>query len=323
MTIDLEHWNSNMLPTDRAGFDVDAYLSLAPRIEDYNLRQKLEEWCDTGIVIFEQCVSNGLINLFLNDIEYLNEHRSEFSVEVEHRGARYPIKNCPVSPLSDTGIKFNCLENISLAARHLSLTRIVCSFLMHVFQDSPAVLQSLTFWRGSEQAAHLDYPWVREQTKLPHLAATWIPLEDIHEDSGPLAYYPGSHKCGVIDPFDWGGGSLVQEPDSERNPGDFVDYLAQRIQKLRLTKQVFLPKRGDALIWHGSVLHEGTAVRDRSRTRRSYVTHYTSLGAYPELHLFPKAFETKRFTALHGGYVFDHPWVTDERQLPSWQALNG
>ena len=178
--------------------------------------------------------------------------------------------------------------------------------------------RQLTFWRGSEQPAHLDYPWVRIQTKLPHLAASWIPLEDIHADAGPLAYYPGSHKHNLIPPFDWGGGGVVQEGDSDKTADDFAKYLNEQIENLNLRKEIFLPKRGDALIWHGSVLHEGTRVNDRTRTRRSYVTHYTSLGAYPKEFQLPDAFVNGSFTALNGGYVFDHPWINDARELPSW-----
>jgi len=319
MAIDIEHWNSNILFTDRADFDVDAYVARAPRPEEFNLREKLEQWRDVGIVVFESAVPESAINAFLSDIDYLKSHKDRFDLEIEVRGGRFRLADVAPDALSDTGVKYNCLENISLAARELSLNQFVCAFLRHVFQDDPVVIQSLTFWRGSEQSPHLDYPWVRTQTKLPHLAASWIPLEDIHPDSGPLAYYPGSHKHNVIPPFDWGAGSVVQESDSVKTPDDFTDYLREQIDKLNLRKEVFLPKRGDVLIWHGNVLHEGTRVNDRARTRRSYVTHYTSLGAYPNAFQMPDAFAKQAFTAANGGYVFDHPWINDARELPSWR----
>ncbi len=322
MKIDLEHWRNNLPMTDRLGFNLEEYVKRAPTVRDFNLREKLEQWCDSGIVVFESCVDRDLIEIFLGDIGYLNSHRDRFDLEVEHKGTRHKLSELPVEPLSDTGIKFNCLENVSLAARHLSLSRAPCEFLQHVFQDAPAVIQSLTFWRGSEQLAHLDYPWVCVQTKLPYLAASWIPLEDIHADAGPLAYYPGSHKSGIIPPFDWGRGSLIMEKDSVRTVTDFTNYLAEQVEKLNLKKETFLPKRGDVLIWHGSVLHEGTAVKDKLRTRRSYVTHYTSLSAYPSDHRYSDASAAKRFTSINGGYVFDHPWVTDARELPSWRSLS-
>ncbi len=321
MPLDRHHWNANLLLVDRHDFDVEAYVRRVPSVRDYNLREKLQQWRDDGIVVFESCVDGQLIERFLEDILYLDRHPSDFDLEVEFRGARHRLREMTVSPLSDIGIKFNCLENLSLAARHLSLNRLVCGFLQHVFQDAPAVLQSLTFWRGSEQWVHVDYPYVRTQTRLPHLAASWIPLEDIHPDAGPLGYYPGSHRHGLIAPFDWGGGSIVLEADSARTPTQFSAYLTEQISRLGLKRQEFLPRCGDVLVWHGNVLHEGTRVNDKTRTRRSYVTHYTSLGAYPKDHMRPTALQTGAYTTLNGGYVFDHPWVTDARQLPSWTRL--
>jgi phytanoyl-CoA hydroxylase len=239
--IDAGHWHANPLPTDTASFDIAHYLKHSPKVEDYDLRRKFEEWRETGIVVFENAVPDELISSFLADIEYLCAHPSEFELEVEHKGARYRLKNFPVPPLSDSGIKFNCLETVSLAARRLSLNRFTCDFLSHVFLDHPAVIQSLTFWRGSQQPAHLDYPWVIVQAKLAHLAASWVALEDVHEDSGPLIYYPGSHKAGVIAPFDWGGGSVVQTAESTKTADDFTVYLAGEAERLSLRPQFFCP----------------------------------------------------------------------------------
>lgn len=317
--IDLNHFLSTAMPADRPGFDLDAYMARAAIPNDYNLREKIEEWRENGVVIFENAVDAGAVERLLADIDYLCRRPNEFDLEIEWHGARHRLNAIDFNPLSDTGVKFNCLENISLAARELSLNRFVCNFLSHIFQDTPVVLQSLTFWKGSNQPAHTDYPYVRTQTKLSHLAASWIPLEDVHPDAGPLAYYPGSHRPGVIEPLDWGGGSVVLEPDSERNPADLAPHLHAQMDKAGLKPQIFLPKKGDILVWHGWVVHEGTKTRNPALTRKSYVTHYTSLGAYPKEHMYPDALEKRRFTALNGGYVFDHPWVNDRRALPSWR----
>ena len=65
------------------------------------------------------------------------------------------------------------------------------------------LLQTIASHKGSQQAAHSDsihmttYP-------LGYLAAAWIAFEDIHEDSGPLEYYPGSHKLPYIFSHDLG-----------------------------------------------------------------------------------------------------------------------
>src|SRR5262245_56671516 len=105
MKVDLEHWNSNVLSTDRGDFDIDEYLKRCSP-EDFNLREKLEEWRDVGVVVFESCIDISLISSLLEDIVYLDRHQKEFDLEVEHKGARYRLKDLPVPPLSDTGIKF-------------------------------------------------------------------------------------------------------------------------------------------------------------------------------------------------------------------------
>ncbi len=304
---------------DRVGFDLDAYLAKAPSPMDFDLRHQIESWMDTGIATFEGVVSFDELDDFLGDIESLCGNPGAFDLEIESRGQRHRLAEIDFNPLSDTGVKFNCLENISKAARQLSLNKFVCEFLAHVFQASPVVLQSLTFWRGSNQPVHTDYPYVRTQSKLSHLAASWVPLEDIHPDAGPLAYYPGSHKPERVRPFDWGDGSVVLEPDSQRSAAELAPYLQQQLNLSGLKPSVFLPKKGDVLIWHGWLAHEGTKTRNPDLTRKSYVTHYTSLDAYPKAHMYPDAFATQRLTHLNGGYVFDKPWVNDAKALPSWR----
>jgi ectoine hydroxylase-related dioxygenase (phytanoyl-CoA dioxygenase family) len=69
--------------------------------------------------------------------------------------------------------------------------------LCHVFGDPPVALQSLTFFKGSQQSVHIDYPYVRIQKEIAKLAASWIPLEDVYRDSGPLAYCPVSYKIAI------------------------------------------------------------------------------------------------------------------------------
>lgn len=305
---------------DRPEFNLDKYVSSVASPQDYDLRTKIEEWMEHGIVVFEGAVDTDLIDQLTDDIGQICSSPNDYDLEIEYRGGRYQLPEIDFDPLSDTGVKFNCLENVSLAARKLSLNHFVCSFLGHVFQDAPVALQSLTFWKGSNQPAHTDYPYVRTQTQISQLAASWIPLEDIHEDAGPLAYYPGSHQCGRIKPFDWGNGSVVSEPDSTRQPHELAPYLQEQITRESLEPTVFLPKKGDVLVWHGWVIHEGTAVRNPDLTRKSYVTHYTSMQAYPEAHKFPDAAESSRFTELNGGYVFDKPWLKSNRSLPSWTS---
>jgi len=233
------------------------------------------------------------------------------------------IRDCSTETLQERDrLKFNHIHCASLAACHLSLSRCVTSFLAHIFQSPPCLLQSLTFNKGSQQPIHLDYPYVKSQKYLSRMAASWIPLEDVHPDAGPLAYYCGSQKPEILPFFDWGGGDITMTPAATRTPMEFAYHLMDEMRRLQIEPKVFLPKRGDVLIWHAYLAHEGLPIKDQSRTRRSYVSHYAPLDSYPVGHMKPNAIEEGHCVSLNGGYVFDYPWYKSPTKLPSHGVLN-
>ena len=186
--------------------DVRAYVDQLSSRSGFDLASALERWRDDGLVIFEGVVDTQLVDALVADVEYLRRNFRDFALDVELQGDQGDIKRLSQEDLESPGLKFNSIHSISMAAARLSLTREVVEFLSHVFQGPPCALQSLTFYRGSQQPIHVDYPYVRCQSPLSHLAASWIPLEDVHPDAGPLAYYPGSHRIEVSGMFDWGDG---------------------------------------------------------------------------------------------------------------------
>ena len=139
------------------------------------------------------------------------------------------------------------MYSYSVAARRLSLHPSITGFLSHLFQDKAVVLQSLTFWRSSEQAQHADYAYVPAHIRS-QLAATWIALEDIQPDSGPLCYFPGSH---IARKFDWGNG-IIRMPESTKDDGHFAEHLHDQAQLHGNELQTFCPRKGDVLFWHGA-----------------------------------------------------------------------
>ena len=64
-------------------------------------------------------------------------------------------------------------------------------------EREPAPFQTITSHKGSQQQEHSDsihmttYP-------IGYLTAAWVAFEDIHPDSGPLVYYPKSHRLPYI-----------------------------------------------------------------------------------------------------------------------------
>jgi len=313
-------WEATRPWIDLPGADIDAFISRLPETFDFDIGAKLRQWHEHGIVVFERAASHAVIDEYLKDLEHLRAYHTDYELTVESAGVSKPIQQFTRTELDDDRIKFNLVHSISRAACRLSLTREVCQFLRCVFDSPPCVLQSLTFFRGSQQPIHIDYPYVREQMKLAHLAASWVALEDIDPAAGPLAYYPGSHRSDVMGYFDWGNGSILMEPDSTRTPGEFARYLDDRVRQAKIEPNVFCPRKGDVLIWHGALAHGGTPIVRPELTRKAYVTHYTSLDAYPPMHMRPNALKTGDYYAENGGYAFHLPWLKSTARLPSWTA---
>jgi ectoine hydroxylase-related dioxygenase (phytanoyl-CoA dioxygenase family) len=323
MPLTAQDWYKNRPWIDEPDADIDGYCRKLARPEDYDLKAKLEYWQEHGVVIFENAIDTDLIDLLQEDLDALVANPKDHEIFVEIAGRQRPANECDAETLrNESRIKFCNVQCASLAAAHLSLSKCVTSFLGHIFQSPPCLLQSLLFHKGSQQPIHLDYPYVRTQKHLARMAASWIPLEDVHADSGPLEYFCGSQKPEIMPFFDWGGGNIVMDPDAQREPMEFSNYLTDQMKRLAIEPKVFLPKRGDVLIWHAYLAHAGTEIRNPALTRRSYVSHYAPLDAYPDLHMKPKAIEKGHCVARNGGYVFDLPWYNGKVKLPSHNALS-
>ncbi|OWK40249.1 phytanoyl-CoA dioxygenase family protein [Fimbriiglobus ruber] len=303
---DLDFQEDRVPWIDRPDADVAEYVRSVPvaqRPREYDLAEKLEFFRQNGYVVFERLIDPHLIDLFLSDVDTVIREPDKYPVLVACDGRH---QNVPVGTLSREELtgkihyRMNDIHNMSTAGKKISLTRGLVQFLEHAFQDKAVAMQSLTFRYGSEQGVHQDFAYV-VSSNPSHLAASWIALEDTSPDSGPLGYYPGSHR---IPKFDFGNG-LFYDKDSTHGPKEFGQYLKAECEKHGLKKETFVPKKGDVLIWHAALAHEGTMARDRSLTRLSYVTHYSSASHYVcdvrAPHIEPVVYQH------NGGLVFGHP----------------
>jgi hypothetical protein len=315
MEINQNIWLESAPWIDSQSADIDQFLRAKNLRDDSNLYENLIEWRNRGFVLFKDVIPFDFIEALEFDLEYLIRNYMDFDLLAEVRAVIKPISEFSPFEIADSNVKFNSIHANSKAAIMLSLNRSICQFLTCIFNAPPTVLQSLTFLKGSQQPIHIDYPYVRTQKKIAHLAASWIALEDIDPNSGPLIYYPGSHKIEVSGFYDWGHGSILMEKDSKREPIDFSKYLEKRVTLFGIEPEIFCPKKGDVLIWHGNLMHAGSAVKDQKLTRKSYVTHYTSLEAYPESFRLPG---NSNMVLENGGYCFEYPWTIGSKKLPSW-----
>ena len=138
--------------------------------------------------------------------------------------------------------------------------------------------QTIMGHKGSEQHAHSDaihmttYP-------LGYLAAAWIAFEEIAEDSGPVVYYPGSHRLPYVFSHDVG---ITAEEFRETGYLPYMERYEPRIAALiaehGLEPRTFAARKGDVLLWHANILHGGSPRARAGSSRRALVCHYFARG---------------------------------------------
>jgi ectoine hydroxylase-related dioxygenase (phytanoyl-CoA dioxygenase family) len=196
-------------------------------------------------------------------------------------------------------------------SRRVALTPRIVAATAELMGDDPLLMGSLTFEVGTQQDAHIDaiYFYVMPETSM---VGAWVALEDIHPNAGPLFYYPGSHRW----KFDKAGDVWQRWPELAQElptlePEQRADYanrmharwnvlLHERIADERALPQLALIKKGDCFIWHGNLVHGGSARQNRALSRHSMVSHY--IGSHSRLYDFPKFF-------LHTSHEFQHQAV--------------
>ncbi|MCA8955538.1 MAG: phytanoyl-CoA dioxygenase family protein [Planctomycetes bacterium] len=264
---------------DRPAAEIDRYIAerCSDVVDRELLRYQLLHWQAFGYVIVPGAVEPELIDALLGDVdEMLSDHRRYRTVVDSHRYPQKPM--CEVdqatidSHRADSAIEpIRILDFIhhSVAAKRISLHPAVTRVLEHALGDRVVAFQSLNFFYGSQQPIHQDFAYVPGRPRA-RLVASWVALEDIHPDSGPLVYIPGSHR---LRKFDWADGPF-KVPGTKRNEIEFEAHILREAERAGLQRQVFCPKKGDALLWHSALAHGGSPVADPKRTRKAYVTHY-------------------------------------------------
>lgn len=154
--------------------------------------------------------------------------------------------------------------------QRLALDVEILDILRSVYGREPFAFQTLNFPVGTQQHLHSDAIHFHSEP-AGFMCGVWIPLEDIHPDSGPLIYVPGSHRLPYLQAHDVG-----HYPERTSKPKQDIFHPAwlAMVQAQGLTVETYTPKLGEALIWSANLLHGGSEVRDHQKTRWSQVTHY-------------------------------------------------
>lgn len=164
--------------------------------------------------------------------------------------------------------KFNDLHLALGEVREIALSPMLSALLRSVLRgERPVLCFSLNFVQGSAQPIHIDSLYMTPKTPA-HLVATWVALEDVHPNAGPLVYFPGSHKIPL---YTFSDGT--HHARQEEMPA-WSAYIESEMRNRGIAAETFLAQKGDLFIWHSDLVHGGSAIADPTKTRRSLVFHY-------------------------------------------------
>ncbi len=164
---------------------------------------------------------------------------------------------------------------------------MLCRILKHpgllhwinvLMEREPKPLQTIFSHKGSQQGLHSDsihmttYP-------LGYLTAAWIAFEDIHPDSGPLVFHPGSHRLPYVFSKDV---DLTEAEFKERGYAPYHEKYEPAIRRSVAESEphTFHARKGDVLIWHANLIHGGSERRNLQLSRKALVTHFFVKGSF-------------------------------------------
>jgi ectoine hydroxylase-related dioxygenase (phytanoyl-CoA dioxygenase family) len=229
--------------------------------------ERLVYWSTNGYVVLPGCIPHDLIERALDDVDRVWNERRHVCIDILTDGRRTFVDE--VDPtIRKVPHKLNDLYLLSPNALAIFMHPRIVRLAELIFDNAVIGCNSLTFEFGSQQPAHIDHVYM-----TPHpprrLIASWIAMEDVRREAGPLQLWPGSHR---LPPYDFGGDSgFHYKPELE---SQHTSYVAD--QKERFPRSEFIAKKGDVLLWHAFFVHGGGTIEDPRARRRSMACHYFS-----------------------------------------------
>jgi hypothetical protein len=160
----------------------------------------------------------------------------------------------------------------------LNLLEPFASVLEETVGEPMGLHLNLTGWVTTERNWHQD-SYLNPPHVGDHYAALWIALEDIDPDSGPFQYVPGSHRWPqVTRERIWEALGDHSSPDwPTRSERILTPAFEAELEKRQPEIVTYLPKRGDALIWHGRLLHRGSKANVPGMPRQAIISHFSGV----------------------------------------------
>jgi hypothetical protein len=229
---------------------------------------------------FDRFFGNGLVDpetyriardLNENGFAVIDFPDPEFDARAEliraNLTARYDWETWRANPSS--GLRIQDAWTFDENVRRLAANEQILALLTTLYGREAWPFQTLNFPVGTQQHFHTDSVHF---SSIPErfMCGVWVALEDIDADSGPLFYYPGSHKWPIY--VNEHIGHLAAGTTTTQ--GVYEGLWRELVELHDIKPERLVVKKGSALIWAANLLHGGDRRKDLARTRWSQVSHY-------------------------------------------------
>jgi ectoine hydroxylase-related dioxygenase (phytanoyl-CoA dioxygenase family) len=165
-----------------------------------------------------------------------------------------------------------CLH--SEATRRIFYNEELIRWCSLIFGTKAYPINTINFAYGSSQNLHQDTA-VFYVKPMNYLIGIWLACENIHPESGPLVYYPGSQRESLFPDF-----QDYPKVNLRNCAPALIDVYYRYVEDIsrRYPRKTFTPRKGEVFMWHPMMIHGGDAIRNKELTRQSYVCHYVPAG---------------------------------------------
>ena len=249
--------NSLSIPWHESIF-ANKILNSKKNIEN-DYKNKVRFFIENGYLIIRNVINKKFVNLIKDDFNNIIK-----SNEYKKNPKYFHYNN---SPRIIEGWKQS--EYI----KKLCFQKEVISFLKFVYGRKPIPISTINFLKGTEQPLHSDYIHFGSLPEL-YLAGAWFALEKVDDENGPLIICPKSHKLGITDFTDLNLQIPKSTNELKANYTIYENYLEEIIKEKKIQKKRVHLNKGDVLIWSANLLHGGSKIKKKNKTRLSQVIHY-------------------------------------------------
>jgi len=279
---------------------------------DDQMARDIETFVRDGVIIYPGAATSAEVDAFEAAIsKAFNEGSNDVLCQLPGDQINQPISRVA----ERRGLRVVDAYAVMPEALTLLANKRVVDFLRTIFDADPLLFQSLSFDRGSGQGLHQDTAYVVVDRPL-ELAACWIALEDIGENSGELMYVRGSHRFPEANYFN-GKKHWDREEDGDDAHDKWFSWIEESKNTMGLKPELFRAKKGDILIWHADLVHGGSPYSDAAKTRKSLVGHFCPSTAKPHYFSYRRnrrtvlQYDRLQYSSLH----FDISGKTKKRGI--------